>query len=191
MVINMKVNVAISAHHIHLTRQDVDILFGKGYELHKRNDLSQKGQYASEEIVTIKTDKSELKLRVLGPLRDYTQAEISKTDAFKMGLNPPVRDSGDVKGSEVVTIIGPNGTIENKECCILAIRHIHMSVEDSLKYGLKNGDKVSVKVDTIKGGIMDNVHIKVDKDFSLEMHIDTDDGNAFLLKDGDILEVIK
>ena len=187
----MKVNVAISAHHIHLTRQDVDALFGKNYELHKRNDLSQKGQFASEEVVKIKTDKGELNLRVLGPIRDYTQAEISKTDAFKLGINPPVRDSGDIKGSEKVTIIGPNGTIENKECCIIAIRHIHMSIEDSIKYGLNNGDIVSVKVDTIKGGIMDNVHIKVSEDFTYEMHIDTDDGNAFLLKDGDTLEVIK
>ena len=190
MVSNMKVKVAISAHHIHLCKEDLEILFGKNYELHKRNDLSQKNQYASLELVTLKTLKGEMNLRVLGPLRDYTQAEVSKTDAYKLGINPPVRNSGDIIGSEVVTLIGPNGKIENKECCIIADRHIHMSLEESEKYNLKNGDIVSVKVDGLKGGIMNNVHIRTSKDFSLEMHIDTDDGNAFLLNGGEELEII-
>lgn len=185
----MKVKVAISAHHIHLCREDLEILFGSNYELHKRNDLSQKGQYASLEKVIIKTDKGEMSLRILGPLRSYTQVEISKTDAYKLGINPPVRNSGDVKDSEVVTIIGPKGSI-TKEGCIIADRHIHMSIDDSIKYGLKNGDIVSVKVEGIKGGILNNVHIRVDENFVLEMHIDTDDGNAFLLKGGEELEII-
>lgn len=187
----MKVKVAISAHHIHLTKKDLDILFGENYELHKRNDLSQKGQFASLETVKIKTLKGEMVLRVLGPVRDYTQAEVSKTDAYKLGINPPVRNSGDIIGSEKVTIIGPNGIIEDKECCIIADRHIHMSEEESINYGLKNGEIVSVKVNGEKGGIMDNVHIRVASNFSLEMHIDTDDGNAFLLSGGEKLEVIK
>ena len=187
----MKVRVAISAHHIHLTKEDLEILFGKNFELHKRNDLSQKGQFASEEKVTIKTLKGEMVLRVLGPVRDYTQAEVSKTDAYKLGINPPVRNSGDVLGSEKVTIIGPNGIIENKECCIIADRHIHMSNDEAINYGLKNGEIVSVKVDGEKGGIMNNVHIRVSDSFTLEMHIDTDDGNAFLLNGGEILEIIK
>lgn len=187
----MKVKVAVSARHIHLTKEDVDILFGKNYELTKRNDLSQMGQYACEEVVTIKTEKLELNLRVLGPVRSYTQAEVSRTDAYKLGINPPVRDSGDVLGSEKVTIIGPKGTIENKECCIIADRHIHMSNDDALAYGLKHGDIVSVKVDGLKGGIMNNVHIRVADNFTLEMHIDTDDANAFLLNGKEVLEVIK
>lgn len=186
----MKVKVAVSARHIHLTKEDVDILFGKDYELHKRNDLSQLGQFASEEKVTIKTDKGELSLRVLGPVRTYTQAEISKTDSFKLGINPPVRNSGDVKGSKVVTIIGPSGIIENKECCIIADRHIHMNNEDSIKYGLKNGDIVSVKTEGVKGSILNNVHIRVADNFVLEMHIDTDDANANLISGGELLEVI-
>ena len=186
----MKVKVAISAHHIHLCKEDLEVLFGSNYELHKRNDLSQKGQFASLETVTIKTDKGEMVLRVLGPVRSYTQVEISKTDAYKLGLNPPVRNSGDVIGSEKVTIIGPRGIVENKECCIIADRHIHMNKEDSIKYNLKNGDIVSVKVEGLKGGILNNVHIRVDENFVYEMHIDTDDGNAFLLNGGEELEII-
>ena len=116
---------------------------------------------------------------------------MSKTESYKLGINPPVRNSGDIIGSEIVTIIGPNGIIENKECCIIADRHIHMNIEDSNKYGLKEGDIVKVKVNGLKGGIMDNVHIRVSEKFVLEMHIDTDDSNAFLINNGDILEVIK
>ena len=187
----MEVKVAVSARHIHLTKEDVNILFGKDYELKKRNDLSQTGQYACLETVIIKTEKSELSLRVLGPVRNYTQAEVSRTDAYKLGINPPVRNSGDVIGSEKVTIIGPNGTIENKECCIIADRHIHMNNLDSSKYDLKDGQIVSVKVNGLKGGIMENVHIRVADNFNLEMHIDTDDANAFLLNGGEVLEVIK
>ena len=187
----MEVKVAVSARHIHLTKEDVDILFGKNYELTKRNDLSQIGQYACQELVTIRINDNELSLRVLGPLRGYTQAEISRTDSYKLGINPPVRNSGDIIGSQRVTLIGPNGVIENKECCIIADRHIHMNTKDSIKYGLNEGDIVSVKVKGLKGGIMDNVHIRVSDDFVYEMHIDTDDANAFLLNGGESLEVIK
>ena len=187
----MEVKVGVSARHIHLTQSDIDILFGENYELHKRNDLSQKGQYASEEKVIIRTKKGELELRVLGPTRAYTQAEISKTESYKLGINPPVRNSGDVEGSEKVTIIGPNGIIEDKECCIIADRHIQLSIDESIKYKLKDGEIVSVKVNGLKGGIMGNVHIRVAENFSCEMHIDTDDSNAFLVNNGDILEVIK
>lgn len=187
----MKINVAISAHHIHLNKEDLEILFGKNYELTKYKDLSQKGQYSCVEKVKVVTLKGEMELRVLGPLRSYTQLEISKTDSIKLGINPPVRDSSCVKDSEKVTLVGPNGKIENKECCIIANRHIHLSLDESLTYGLKNDDIVSVKVDTIKGGIISCVKVKVDKSYVHELHLDTDDGNAFLLKDGDLLEIIK
>ena len=186
----MKVKVAISAHHIHLTKKDLDILFGENYELHKRNDLSQKGQFASLETVKIKTLKGEMVLRVLGPVRDYTQAEVSKTDAYKLGINPPVRNSGDIIGSEKVTIIGPNGIIEDKECCIIADRHIHVTKEHRKLYGLEDKEYVSVLVPGEKGGILSNVRIKETEKAYYEMHIDTDDANAFLIKNGDIVEII-
>lgn len=187
----MKVVVHVSAHHLHLTREDLDILFGKGYELHKYKDLLQIGQYASEEKVTIKTEKGEMTLRVLGPTRSYTQIEISKTDAYKLGINPPVRTSGDIKDSAKVTIIGPNGIIENKEGVIIADRHIHMTKEEADEYGFTDGEEVMVKVNTIKGGIMDHVIIRAKDNSYYEMHIDTDDANAFLLNGDEEVEIIK
>jgi len=186
----MKVNIGISNRHVHLTKEHVEVLFG--HELTHLRDLVQKGQYACNEVVTIKTSKGEInKVRVLGPTRNYTQVEISKTDAYRLGLNPPVRTSGDLKDSESITIIGPNGEVTINEGCIIANRHIHMSPETALKLGFIDGARVRVKIDTIKGGIMDNVHIKVTDDGVFELHIDTDDANAFFVdKDvvGEILD---
>ena len=128
----MKVTVGVSNHHVHLKQSDLDILFG--CELTKKSDLKQPGQFASFEVVTIKTDKSEINnVRVLGPVRNYTQIEISKTDAYKLGLNPPVRSSGNLDNSEIVTLIGPNGSIKT-DGCIIADRHIHITYEDKEKY---------------------------------------------------------
>ena len=185
----MEVKVAVSARHIHLCKNDLETLFGKNYELNKRNDLSQKGEFASEEKVIIKNNNEELTLRVLGPIRNYTQAEISKTDAYKLGINPPICNGGDLDNAEEVLIIGPKGEIRRK-CCIISNRHIHISDIDSKKYGLFDGDKVKVKVDTKKGAILDNVYIKVSKNYVFEMHIDTDDANALLLSNGDIVSII-
>ena len=186
---NIDMNVGISNRHVHLTEDDFKKLFNNK-ELEAVKYLNQPGQFASNLKVTIKTDKSEISgVRVLGPLRDYTQVEISKTDAYKLGLNPPVRESGNLKGSEDITIIGDN-EITLKECTIIATRHIHASKEDLVKYNLDASKKYKVKINGEKGGIINNVSIKVSDKAFFEMHLDTDDGNGHLLKRGDTATII-
>ncbi len=181
----MKIKVGVSNRHVHLKQSDLDILFGKNLTIKKM--ITQPGQFACNETVTIKTNKSEINnVRVLGPTRNYTQIEISKTDAYKLGLNPPVRTSGDLDGSEVVTIIGPKGSIETNGC-IIADRHIHVTYEDKEKYNLP--DKILIKVGGIKPGIIET-NVKVSKEAYFELHLDTDDANAFLLKTGDEVEIL-
>ncbi len=186
---NIDMNVGISNRHVHLTEDDFKKLFNNK-ELEAVKYLNQPGQFASNLKVTIKTEKSEISgVRVLGPLRDYTQVEISKTDAYKLGLNPPVRESGNLKGSEDITIIGDN-EITLKECTIIATRHIHASKEDLVKYNLDASKKYKVKINGEKGGIINNVSIKVSDKAFFEMHLDTDDGNGHLLKCGDTATII-
>lgn len=186
---NIDMNVGISNRHVHLTEDDFKKLFNNK-ELEVVKCLNQPGQFASNLKVTIKTEKSEISgVRVLGPLRDYTQVEISKTDAYKLGLNPPVRESGNLKGSEDITIIGDN-EIMVKECTIIATRHIHASKEDLVKYNLDASKKYKVKINGEKGGIINNVSIKVSDKAFFEMHLDTDDGNGHLLKCGDTATII-
>lgn len=186
---NIDMNVGISNRHVHLTEDDFKKLFNNK-ELEAVKYLNQPGQFASNLKVTIKTWKSEISgVRVLGPLRDYTQVEISKTDAYKLGLNPPVRESGNLKGSEDITIIGDN-EITLKECTIIATRHIHASKEDLVKYNLDASKKYKVKINGEKGGIINNVSIKVSDKAFFEMHLDTDDGNGHLLKCGDTATII-
>lgn len=187
----MNVSIGVSNRHVHLTKEHLEILFGKDYTLEKRNDLTQKGQYASTALLTIKSEKSEINnVRVLGPLRDYTQVEISKTDAYKLGLNPPVRNSGDLKGSCPITIIGPKGQVDLKEGCIIATRHIHILKEQMKLYGLEGLEKVNVKLNGEKGGIISDVYLKVSDDAYFELHLDTDDANAHLIKNKDIGEIL-
>lgn len=186
---NIDMNVGISNRHVHLTEDDFKKLFNNK-ELEAVKYLNQPGQFASNLKVTIKTGKSEISgVRVLGPLRDYTQVEISKTDAYKLGLNPPVRESGNLKGSEDITIIG-DSEITLKECTIIATRHIHASKEDLVKYNLDASKKYKVKINGEKGGIINNVSIKVSDKAFFEMHLDTDDGNGHLLKCGDTATII-
>lgn len=186
---NIDMNVGISNRHVHLTEDDFKKLFNdKKLEVVKY--LNQPGQFASNLKVTIKTEKSEISgVRILGPLRDYTQVEISKTDAYKLGLNPPVRESGDLSGSEDITIIGDN-EITVKECTIIANRHIHATKEDLENYNLDASKKYRVKIYGEKGGIINNVSIKVSDKSFFEIHLDTDDGNAHLLKCGDRVTII-
>ncbi len=187
----MKVSIGVSNRHVHLTKEHLEILFGEGYELQKKVDINQPGQFAATDVVTIKTLKSEItNVRILGPIRPYTQVEISKTDAFKLGLNPPVRDSGDLKDSESITIIGPNGSIDIEEGCIIANRHIHILPVQMKEYGLEGKEFVDVKINGEKGGILSNVKLKVSDEAYYELHIDTDDANAHLIKNGDIGEII-
>lgn len=188
----MKVNIGISNRHVHLTKKHLEILFGKDYELTIDRPLTQTGQFAATDYVTIKTEKNEIeKVRILGPTRDYTQVEISLTDAYKLGLKPPVRDSGDVEGSAPITILGPKGSLVLEQGCILATRHIHISEEEAKQYGFRNHEEVSVIIDGEKGGRLDHVFIKISKDGYFELHLDTDDGNAHMIKKGMQGEIIR
>lgn len=187
----MKVSIGVSNRHIHLKKEDLNILFGENYSLTPLKNLNQFNQFASTDKVTIKTQKSFISnVRILGPVRSYTQVEISKTDAFKLGINPPVRNSGDLKGSSPIEVIGPKGSILLNEGCILATRHMHITPNERKEYGLENVNKVSIKIDGIKGGILDSVYLSESEDAYFEVHLDTDDANGHLIKDGDVAQVI-
>ncbi len=186
--------VGVSNRHIHLTQEHLDILFGPGYELTKLKDLSQPGQYACKEQLTLigPSLKAIEGVRVLGPLRKKSQVEISKTDSFTLKIKAPVRESGDVEGSAPITIVGPKGIVELKEGCILANRHIHMSPSDAERFGVKDGDYVAV--DTVGDGkrtTLWDVQIRVSEKFILEMHLDTDDANACGIGNGSRVKLIK
>ena len=189
-----EIPVGISNRHIHLSREDMEILFGKGYELTPMKDLSQPGQYACKETLTLigPSMRAIEGVRVLGPLRKNSQVEISATDSFQLKVKPPVRESGKIEGSAPVTIVGPKGIVSLKEGCIIANRHVHMSPDDALAFGVKDGDYIDVDVasGTRKSRWFD-VQIRVHKDFRLEMHVDTDDANSAGLKNGSIVTVVK
>lgn len=186
------VPVSVSARHIHLQQEHVEVLFGAGYTLTKFKDISQPGQYACNEKVTIQGPKGLIeKVRVLGPVRIQTQVEVARSEARKLGIEPPVRNSGNIQGSAGFTIIGPKGSLSLSEGCIIADRHIHMSPSDALAFGVKNQQKVSVLVDGEKGGIMSHVTVRVNERYTLDMHIDTDDANAFGLKGGERVRLLK
>lgn len=187
----MKVTIGVSNRHVHLCKKDFEILFGNNTKLEKSKDLTQPGEFASTSKLIIKTEKSEISgVRVLGPLRNYTQVEISKTDAFKLGINPPVRDSGDLENSEKVTLVGSCGSIDLEKGCIIATRHIHITSKARKEYNLENVDFVNVRVTGIKGGTLEHVSLKESENYKFEMHIDTDDANAHLIKQGDIATIL-
>ena len=186
----MKIPVGISNRHIHLTKDDYKILFGDT-PITIRNELTQPGMYASELTVTIVGSKRSIdNVRLLGPLRNYTQVEISKTDAYYLGLTPPVRSSGVLLDASPIMIVGPVGKI-TKNAAIIAERHIHVDSEIREKNGLVGVESVSIKINGEKGGIIDNVYLKDSEKAFFELHLDTDDGNAFLLNQGDEVEIIK
>lgn len=187
-----KVPVGISNRHIHLSQQDLETLFGPGYELTVRNDLSQTGQYAAEETVTVEGPKSSMaNVRILGPTRKDTQIEISRTDSFALGLKPPVRDSGFLDGSPGVTLIGPKGKVTLDQGVIIAQRHIHMTEAEAESFGVTDKELVSVRVGGERGVTFENVLVRVRNDFVLEMHIDTDEANAAILSNGQLVEVFR
>lgn len=187
-----KVPVGVSNRHIHLSQEHLEALFGPGYELTVRNPLSQTGQYAAEETLTIEGPKSSIKnVRILGPVRKETQIEVSRTDAFSLGVKPPVRDSGYLEGSPGLKLIGPKGTVELDKGVIIAQRHIHMSEADAEAFGVKDKEIVSVRVGGERGLTFENVLVRVRHDFVLEMHIDTDEANAAMLNNGEMVEVFR
>ncbi len=186
----MKLNVGISNRHVHLNNDDYKMLFGNK-ELTKRNDLTQPGMYACNETVIIKGNKRSFdNVRVLGPLRNYTQVEISKSDCYYLGNNAPVRNSGDLNDAGEITIIGPVGEI-TKKALIIATRHIHVDKNIRKTHNLEGIEKVSVKISGEKSGIIDNVYLKDSEEAFFELHLDTDDANAFLLNQGDTVEIIE
>ncbi len=186
-----RVRVGVSARHLHLCREHMDILFGKGAELTPLKELMG-GQFAAKETVTIIGLKLRAieNVRVLGPLRAQTQVEVSATDCIRLGVNAPVRLSGDLKGSAPITIIGPKGAVTVQEGCIVAMRHIHMSPADAARYGVKNHQVVDVRMGGERGGLLANVPVRVDPSFTTEMHIDTDEANALGIHNGMELTIV-
>ena len=189
-----EIPVGISNRHIHLTREDLETLFGPGYELTHLKDLSQPGQYACKETLTIvgPSMRAIEGVRVLGPLRKASQVEISVTDSYVLKVKPPVRESGSLVGSSPITIIGPKGIVRLSQGCIIANRHIHMSPSDAAHFGVKDGDYIDV--DAMSGTKRTrwfDVQVRVHKDFRLEMHVDTDDANAVGFKNGSTVVPVK
>lgn len=175
-----KIPIAISARHVHLTQETVEALFGEGHELTPYKDLSQPGQFASEERVTLRGPKRSLQnVRILGPTRSKNQVEISRTDEFHLGVDAPVRRSGDVANTPGIILEGPAGTVEIEDGVICAWRHIHMTPDDAEHFGVEDGDVVEVEVNgTGRGLTFGDVLVRVKSSYRLEMHIDTDEGNA-------------
>ncbi|WP_088032085.1 phosphate propanoyltransferase [Evansella clarkii] len=188
-----QIPLGVSARHCHLSLEMVEKLFGEGYKLTKKSDLSQPGQFAAEETILIAGPKGSIdKVRVLGPARSVTQVEISKTDARHLGLAPPVRQSGDIKNSSPVTLIGPKGSVSIPEGLIIAQAHIHMSPSDAENFNVTDGELVEVKAAGSERSItFSNILIRVSERYRLEMHLDTDEANAGGLITGNKAELIK
>ncbi|HAH96865.1 MAG TPA: phosphate propanoyltransferase [Firmicutes bacterium] len=189
----LSIPVGVSNRHLHLSQADLEVLFGKGYQLTVKKDLGQPGQFAAEETVDVQGPKNTIsRIRILGPIRKQTQIEVSLTDSFTLGITPPVRDSGSLAGSPGVIVKGPQGQIELKEGVVAAKRHIHCTPEEAVQLGVKDMDIVSVAV---KGGerslTFGDVLVRVRNDFALEFHVDTDEANAAALKNGDLVHIVR
>lgn len=183
--------LGVSARHAHLSRKDMDILFGEGSELHVKKPIGQPGQYASEEQIIMETAKGQTKLRVIGPLRPDTQIELSFTDAMKAGIEAPVRNSGDIAGSAGAKLIGPAGSLDLKEGIIISARHVHLYPETAAKYGLVDGDIVDVVAGS--GTRKTTLHgclVRAGVKHADEVHIDTDEANACNAKTGEMVDII-
>lgn len=188
-----EIPVGVSNRHIHLNKADIATLFGEGYELTPLKDLSQPGQYACKETLTLigPSLRPIEKVRVLGPARSKSQVEISATDSFVLKVKPPVRESGKIAGSSPIYIVGPKGVVELDEGCIIANRHIHMSPSDAKCFNVKDGDTVTVDVIGKRRTRWFDVQVRVSPDFNLEMHIDTDDANAVGIGNGAKVQIVK
>ena len=187
-----RIPVGISNRHVHLSREDLSDLFGAGYELTKMKDLSQPGQYACKETVTICGPKGAIeKVRILGPVRPRTQVEILSGDSFKLGIKAPARLSGDLDKTPGITIIGPRGSVQTKEGLMAAQRHIHMLPQDAARFGVHDGQNVSLEIDGTRGGILRNTIVRVTGQSGLECHIDTEEANALGLDSSSTVKIIK
>lgn len=184
--------VETSARHIHLSQADLETLFGQGHELTCKKELSQPGQYACEEKVEVVGTKGSLKMSVLGPTRNATQVELSLTDARSIGVNAPIRESGDIAGTGSCKLVGPCGTVELKEGVIAAKRHIHVTPEAAVELGVNDKDVVYVKVESAERSVVfGDVVVRVSPKFALAMHVDTDESNAGSFKGEVYGEIVK
>ncbi|HBT47988.1 MAG TPA: phosphate propanoyltransferase [Peptococcaceae bacterium] len=187
----LEVPVGVSGRHVHLTPEHFRILFGPEATLTKIKDLVQPGEFAARETVTVVGPKGVLEnVRIIGPLRPYTQVEVSRTDCFRLGVNPPVRDSGHLEDTPGCVLVGPAGVVTLEGGVIIPLRHIHMPSEEARRYGLKDKDTVDVVVEGERGLVFKNVLVRVHSNFRLEFHIDTDEANACLLTNGNKVKAI-
>ena len=188
-----RIPVGISVRHVHVCKADLEKLFGPGAELHPDRELYQPGEFAAKETVALIGPKMRLleKVRILGPMRDRTQVELAKTDAIFLGVDAPVRMSGDIKGSAPITLIGPKGVLEMKEGCIRAMRHIHMNPQEASFLELKDGDVVKVRVGGQTAVTFENVVVRIKEGLRLQLHVDTDEGNVADINCNQEIEIIK
>lgn len=186
-----KAEVGLSNKHLHLKQEDIETLFGKGYTLTPKKDLKQPGQFACEEKVDIVGPKGTLKgIRILGPARPETQIELAMTDARAIGISAPIRESGKLAGTPGVKLIGPAGEVDVEYGTIIALRHIHLSPAQAKEAGVKDKDIVSIKFDGERGLTFDNILVRSGDAHESEIHLDTDEGNAAGLKNGDLGEIV-
>lgn len=184
--------VGISNRHLHLSQADLDALFGEGYQLTKIKDLSQPGQFACKETITICGPKGAIEsVRILGPVRSKTQVEILAGDCFKLGVVAPSRLSADLQGTPGITIIGPKGSVQTKEGLIVAQRHIHMTLQDAARIGVCDGENVSIQIEGPRGGIYTNVAVRANDASALECHIDNEEANAMNVKSVSKIKILK
>mgnify|MGYP001202575320 CR=1 FL=1 len=184
--------VEVSARHLHLSRPDLDVLFDAGYELTGKKPLSQPGQFAAEETVRVAGPRGHMdNVRILGPVRGDTQVELSMTDCFHLGIQPVLKMSGDIEGSPGTILFGPAGHTEIKQGVIVAKRHLHITPSDAENFGLADGQEISVRIDSPRGGILENIAVRVSEKFSTALHLDTDEANALGIKTGGRAEILK
>ena len=190
--ISEKIPVGISNRHIHLAKKDVEVLFGKDYTLEKLKDLSQPGQYACNETVTVCGPRGAIeKVRILGPVRSKTQIEFSIGDCRKTGVSPMIRSSGDLKNTSGITIVGTKGSVHLDEGVIVAKRHIHMNLDEAKYFGVNDGQDVSVSFDGIRGGILNNVVIRTNSNYNLECHLDLEEANSIGINPKSRIKIVK
>jgi putative phosphotransacetylase len=188
-----KIPVGVSARHAHVTQEHLEILYGKGYQLTVHAPLYQPGAFAANETLTIAGRRMRTieGVRILGPVRDYSQVELARTDAIRLGLDPPIRDSGDLAGSEPIVLIGPEGSVALKEGAICATRHIHMTPGNAERLGVRESDFLKVRIPGERAVTFENIRPKISSSYLLQMHLDTDDANAAGLRGGEGVELLR
>lgn len=183
---SLRIPVGVSNRHVHVSQEHLEILYGPGYQLTNMKSLSQPGQYAAKETVTIRGPKGEFKnVRILGPVRSASQVEVSLTDTFRLGVKAPIKESGQLASTPGIELIGPKGSVKLDCGTIVALRHIHMTTADARRMGVADKDVVEVETMGERRGVMGNVVVRVSDSFQLELHVDIDEANACALRNGD------